>query len=409
MQYRDHSLYLENTPLADIARREGTPCYVYSRAAILERFQAYSQAFRDVAHKVCYAVKANGNLAILKLLSDAGAGFDIVSGGELFRVLQAGANPETVIFSGVGKTSQELDYALDHKIRSFNCESEPELVLIDALASRRNVQARVALRVNPDVDAATHPYISTGLREHKFGIDIAEAEAVYERARGLGNLVLDGVSCHIGSQIVDIAPMLQVFDKMIALVEHLRARGIPIRSLDLGGGLGVAYKTGDKTPSICEFIQSMCQRTAGHGLEILIEPGRSIVAEAGLLLTRVLYRKTNGDRQFVIVDAAMNDLIRPALYQSHHEIIPLRENNAGAITADVVGPVCESGDFLARDREMANVMPGDLLAVCTAGAYGFVSASNYNARPRPPEILVEDDRFRVVRKREKYEDLIRGE
>jgi diaminopimelate decarboxylase len=409
MQYRDHSLYMENIPLADIARREGTPCYVYSRAAILERFQAYSQAFRDVAHKVCYAVKANGNLAILKLLSDAGAGFDIVSGGELFRVLQAGANPETVIFSGVGKTSQELDYALDHKIRSFNCESEPELVLIDALASRRNVQARVALRVNPDVDAATHPYISTGLREHKFGIDIAEAEAVYERARGLGNLVLDGVSCHIGSQIVDIAPMLQVFDKMIALVERLRARGIPIRSLDLGGGLGVAYKTGDKTPSICEFIQSMCQRTAGHGLEILIEPGRSIVAEAGLLLTRVLYRKTNGDRQFVIVDAAMNDLIRPALYQSHHEIIPLRENNAGAITADVVGPVCESGDFLARDREMANVMPGDLLAVCTAGAYGFVSASNYNARPRPPEILVEDDRFRVVRKREKYEDLIRGE
>jgi diaminopimelate decarboxylase len=409
MEYRDQSLYLEDTPLADIARREGTPCYVYSRAAILERFQAYHQAFGDVPHKVCYAVKANGNLAILKLLADAGAGFDIVSGGELFRVLQAGADPETVIFSGVGKTSQELDYALDHKIRSFNCESEPELALIDALASRRNVQARVALRVNPDVDAATHPYISTGLRQHKFGINIAESGDVYGRALALGSLVLDGVSCHIGSQIVDIAPMLQVFDKMIALVERLRARGIPIRTLDLGGGLGVAYKPGDEAPSIRQFIQAMCQRTAGHGLEILIEPGRSIVAEAGLLLTRVLYRKTNGDRQFVIVDAAMNDLIRPALYQSYHEIVPLRQNQAGTITADVVGPVCESGDFLARDREIANVMPGDLLAVCTAGAYGFVSASNYNARPRPPEILVEGDRFRVIRKREKYEDLIRGE
>jgi diaminopimelate decarboxylase len=257
MEYRDHSLYMEDVPLADIARREGTPCYVYSRATILDRFQAYNQAFGDVPHKVCYAVKANSNLAILKLLAEAGAGFDIVSGGELFRVLEAGADPQTVIFSGVGKTSQELDYALEHQIRSFNCESEPELALIDALASRRDIQARVALRVNPDVDASTHPYISTGLSRHKFGIDIAEAEAVYERARALPNLVLDGVSCHIGSQITDIAPMLQVFEKMIALVERLRARGIPIRTLDLGGGLGVAYKTGDQALSICEFIQAM--------------------------------------------------------------------------------------------------------------------------------------------------------
>jgi diaminopimelate decarboxylase len=409
MDYRDHSLYLENTPLADIARREGTPCYVYSRAAILDRFNAYNQAFGDVPHKVCYAVKANSNLAILGLLAEAGAGFDIVSGGELFRVLQAGADPDTVVFSGVGKTSQELDYALEHNIRSFNCESEPELALIDALASRRGVKARVALRVNPDVDASTHPYISTGLREHKFGIDISQAEAVYGRALALTSLVLDGVSCHIGSQITDLAPMLQVFDKMIALVERLRARGIPIRTLDLGGGLGVAYKPGDQALSICEYVRAMCERTAGHELEILTEPGRSIVAEAGLLLTRVLYRKTNGEREFIIVDAAMNDLIRPALYQSHHEIVPVRENQAGTITADVVGPVCESGDFLARAREMPNAMPGDLLAVCTAGAYGFVAASNYNARPRPPEILVEDDHFRVIRKREKYEDLIRGE
>ncbi len=267
----------------------------------------------------------------------------------------------------------------------------------------------MALRVNPDVDASTHPYISTGLREHKFGIDISQAEAAYDRALALPSLILDGVSCHIGSQITDIAPMLQVFDKMIALVERLRARGIPIRTLDLGGGLGVAYKPGDLAMSICEYVRAMCQRTAGHDLEILIEPGRSIVAEAGLLLTRVLYRKTNGEREFIIVDAAMNDLIRPALYQSHHEIVPVRENQAGTITADVVGPVCESGDFLARARAMPNVMPGDLLAVCTAGAYGFVAASNYNARPRPPEILVEGDLFRVIRKRERYEDLIRGE
>jgi len=409
MQYRDQTLYLEEVPLADVARREGTPCYVYSRAGIVERLEAYDQAFGDVGHRVCYAVKANSNLAILKLLAAAGAGFDIVSGGELFRVLEAGADPSAVIFSGVGKRADELDYALEHRIRSFNCESEPELALIDSLAARRGAKAHIAVRVNPDVDAATHPYISTGLRKHKFGIDIHEAESVYERARALSNLVLDGVSCHIGSQIVEIEPMLEVFDKMVALVERLRASGFEIRTLDLGGGLGVPYKPGDKTLGICEFVQAMRKKVAGHGLEILIEPGRSIVAESGLLLTRVLYRKTNGDRQFIIVDAAMNDLIRPALYHAHHEIVPLRLNQAGTINADVVGPVCESGDFLARGREMANVLPGDLLAVCTAGAYGFVAASNYNSRPRPPEILVEGDRYRVVRKRETYQDLIRGE
>src|SRR5579864_913407 len=409
MEYRDQTLYCEEVALADIARREGTPAYVYSRAKILEKFRDYEEAFGEVPHRVCYAVKANGNLSILKLLAEAGAGFDIVSGGELFRVLKAGADPAGVIFSGVGKTAQELDYALEHGIRSFNCESEPELVLLGSLAARRGVQARVALRVNPDVDASTHPYISTGLRKHKFGIDISEAEGVYESAKALKNLVLEGVSCHIGSQILDIAPMVEVFDKMVALVECLRVQGLPIRSVDLGGGLGVPYKPGESAPDIGEYVRAMCERVAGHNLEILIEPGRSIVAEAGVLLTRVLYRKINGDRQFVIVDAAMNDLIRPALYHSHHEIIPLRQNQAGNITADVVGPVCETGDFLARGREIANVMPGDMLAVCTAGAYGFVAASNYNARPRAPEILVEGGKYRVIRKRESYEDLIRGE
>jgi diaminopimelate decarboxylase len=409
MPYRDQTLYMEETPLADVARREGTPSYVYSRAGILERLQAYQRAFGEVPHKVCYAVKANANLAILKLLAEAGAGFDIVSGGELFRVLKAGADPRSVIFSGVGKTAQELDYALEHDVRSFNCESEPELALLDSLAARRKRKARVAVRVNPDVDAATHPYISTGLKQHKFGIDIADAEAVYERARALENLVLEGVSCHIGSQILDIQPMLEVFEKMVALAQRLRARGWPIRTLDLGGGLGVPYKPGDLAPCIPDYVNAVRVKAAGHGLEILIEPGRSIVAEAGLLLTRVLYRKSNGGKEFVIVDAAMNDLLRPALYNSHHEILPLRQNQAGTITADVVGPVCETGDFLARGREMPNVMPGDLLAIRTAGAYSFVAASNYNARPRPPEILVEGATYRVVRKRETYEDLIRGE
>ena len=409
MEYREHTLYSEEVALLDIARREGTPSYVYSRAKILEKFRSYEEAFGDTPHRVCYAVKANGNLAILKLLAEAGAGFDIVSGGELFRVLEAGADPAAVVFSGVGKTAQELDYALEQRVRSFNCESEPEVALLGSLAARRGVQARVALRVNPDVDASTHPYISTGLRKHKFGIDIAESERVYERAIALPNVVLDGVSCHIGSQILDIAPMAEVFDKMVSLVGRLRGKGLPIRSLDLGGGLGVAYKPGEDAPNVRDYVCAIRERVQGHDLEILIEPGRSIVAEAGVLLTRVLYRKSNGDRQFVIVDAAMNDLIRPALYHSHHEIIPLRQNQVGTITADVVGPVCESGDFLARGREMANVMPGDLLAICTAGAYGFVAASNYNARPRAPEILVEGEKYRVIRRRENYQDLIQCE
>jgi diaminopimelate decarboxylase len=407
--YDGARLFCEQSDLTKIAEREGTPCYVYSSAAILEAFHAYDDAFGDTPHLVCYAVKANGNLAILQLLAQAGAGFDIVSGGELFRVLEAGGDPAKVIFSGVGKTVPEIDYALEHGIQAFNCESEPELALLDALAGRHGVMARVALRVNPDVDAATHPYISTGLREHKFGIDIAAAPGVYARARSLSNLLLEGVSCHIGSQILDTAPMLQAIDKMFALAERLRAEGIPIRSLDLGGGLGVAYKPGDSAPRIAPFIQAIREKASGTGLTLLIEPGRSIVAEAGALLTRVLNRKNNGTKEFVIVDAGMNDLIRPALYHSHHEIVPLRQNAPGTIVADVVGPVCETGDFLARDRTIANVLPGDLLAVCTAGAYGFVSSSNYNARPRPAEILVEGATHRVIRRRETHADLIRGE
>jgi len=407
--YRDNSLYCENVALADIARREGTPCYVYSKAHIADRLREYNTAFGPHPHRVCYAVKANSNLAILNLVASAGAGFDIVSSGELYRVMKAGGDPLCIVFSGVGKTSEEIDYALEHGIHGFNCESEAEISLINSLAVRRGVKARIALRVNPDVNAETHPYISTGLSKHKFGIAIAEAEQVYGRAKLLKGVVPDGVSCHIGSQLLDTGPMMDAFDKVIALVDRLRASGIPIRTLDLGGGLGVGYKAGEHAPMIAPFITELLSRVDGRDLEIMVEPGRSIVGEAGVLLARVLYRKMNGSKQFVIVDAAMNDLIRPALYHAHHEIIPVRRNETGTVVADIVGPVCESGDFLARHREIANVLPGDLVAVCTAGAYGFVLASNYNSRPRPAEVLVDGNSWRVVRKRETMEDLIRGE
>lgn len=407
--YQDRTLHCEQVPLPDIAARAGTPCYVYSQAGILERFRDYDETLAGLPHMVCYAVKANSNLAVLALLARAGAGFDIVSAGELYRVLKAGGAPERVVFSGVGKTPEEIEYALAAGIHSFNAESEDELRLIDALAARRGVRARAALRVNPDVEADTHPYIATGLREHKFGLDIAQAAAVFERAARLPHLALEGLSCHVGSQILDAAALLSPADRMLELLADLRASGFQVRTLDLGGGLGVAYRPQDRAPEIREFVRKLRAKLEGRDVLLMLEPGRSIVAEAGVLLTRVLYRKRTDSKEFVVVDAAMNDLIRPALYQSHHEILPVRAGARGVIVADVVGPVCETGDYLARDRPMANVLPGDLLAVATAGAYAFVAASNYNSRPRPPEVLVEGDRWRVVRERETYEDLIRRE
>jgi diaminopimelate decarboxylase len=407
--YSGQDLYCENVPLADIARQAGTPAYVYSSASILEKYRAYDEAFGSLPHEVCYAVKANSSLGILALLAKAGAGFDIVSGGELYRVIAAGGDPSKVVFSGVGKTSGEVDYALESGIHMFNCESAPELALIDALAARRGVKARFAIRVNPDVDASTHPYISTGLREHKFGIDIADAESVYEGTRDLPNLVAEGVSCHIGSQLMDTNPILEAIDRVLVLIARLRGKGFAIGHIDLGGGLGVAYQPNERAPEIRGFIAQALAKLAGSGLRVAIEPGRSIVGSAGVLLTRVLYRKHSGGKEFAIVDAAMNDLIRPALYRSHHEIIPLRKSARPEIVADVVGPVCETGDFLARGRKMANAAPGDYLAISTAGAYGFVQSSNYNSRTRGPEILVEGDRFRTIRARETYADLVRGE
>ena len=407
--YDQNDLCCEAMPLADIAGKAGTPCYVYSSRAISDNYRAYDEALAGVPHRICYAVKANSSLGVLALLASAGSGFDIVSGGELYRVLRAGGDPAGVVFSGVGKTAEEIEYALESGIHSFNCESEAELALIDALAARMRTEAHVAVRVNPDVDARTHPYIATGLRAHKFGIDIGEAEAVYQRGRGLRNVVMDGVSCHIGSQLLDTGPMIEAAGKMLTFVERLRALAIPIRSLDFGGGLGVWYRPGDPAPGIGSFVSQLRRKVEGTNLFILLEPGRSITAEAGALVTRVLYRKCAASKQFVIVDAAMNDLIRPSLYQSHHEIIPVRKTARPAVRADVVGPICESGDFLARDREIADVLPGDLLAVATAGAYGFAAASNYNSRPRAAEILVEGSAWRIIRARETYADLVRGE
>ena len=407
--YSANDLYCEQVPLADLAAHVGTPAYVYSSQTLLQNFHAYEDAFGDLPHTVCYAVKANSSLGVLSLLAKAGAGFDIVSGGELYRVLQAGGDPAKVVFSGVGKTASEVEFALASGIHSFNCESEAELALIDSLAARRGVTAGYSLRVNPDVDASTHPYISTGLTEHKFGIPIADAREVYERARRFRNLTANGVSCHIGSQILDPAPILEALDKVLTLAVDLRAAGLPIAHLDLGGGLGIAYRKGDQPTPISTFIANLKQRLGQAGLAVMVEPGRSIAGPAGILLARVLYRKKNGDKEFIIVDAAMNDLIRPALYRAHHEIIPVRRNPLPTVIADVVGPVCETGDFLARDRQMANVMPGDFVAVCSAGAYGFVQASNYNSRPRAPEVLVEGATWRIIRCRETYQDLVRGE
>jgi diaminopimelate decarboxylase len=402
-------LFCEGVDLTEVAGQAGTPCYVYSAGALRRAYGVFEEGLAGAPHLVCFAVKANGNLAVLRLLAEAGAGFDIVSGGELFRVLKAGADPAKVVFSGVGKTREEIEAALEAGIHSFNCESEAELLLLSSLAQRMGRTARAAIRVNPDVDAATHPYISTGLKRHKFGIDIAEAEELYARAAALPGLALEGASCHIGSQLLDVAPLIEAAERMAALVERLRARGIAVRFLDLGGGLGVPYRKEDSWPDVARYLAAVRGIAERLGVELLLEPGRFIAGPAGALLARVLYRKSGGGKEFLIVDASMTELIRPALYEAHHEMLPLRQTGRGTFVADIVGPVCESSDFLAEEREIENLLPGDFLAVMTAGAYGFVMASNYNARPRPCEVLVDGDAWKVVRQRERLEDLVRGE
>ena len=410
--YRAGRLHCEGVPAEQIAAAVGTPAYVYSRATIEHNFRRFDRAFGDYPHTICYSVKANSNLAVLRLLARLGAGFDIVSAGELHRVLRAGGDPRGVAFSGVGKTEAEMDAALEAGIHLFNAESEEELKRIARRARHARRRPRVGLRVNPDVDARTHPYIATGLRQHKFGVEFSRAEAIYLRAAKLAGLEVAGISCHIGSQILDMAPFLEALEKLLELAERLRRHGLRIRYLDLGGGLGVPYRLGETGPDVAEFARRVVELICSAGrarYHILVAPGRSIVGEAGVLLTRVLYRKRNGKKNFLVVDAAMNDLMRPALYGSYHEIRPLVQEARREVVTDVVGPVCESGDFFAQDRQLPAARPGELLAVFTAGAYVASLASNYNSRPLLPEVLVEGKTFRVVRDRETYEDLTRLE
>ena len=407
--YIDDIFCCHEVPLETIAEQAGTPSYVYSGDAIRENYRAYDRALAGLEHDIHYAVKANSSLGILSLLAEEGAGFDIVSGGELYRVLKAGGDPSRVVFSGVGKTGEELRYALEQGTGRFNCESDGELRLLRELAAQVGRKPEVSLRVNPDIDAETHPYIATGLREHKFGIGLAEAERIYRQAAELHPLRLNGIGCHIGSQIFNIGAFAEALQRVLELAGRLRGFGVPIEALDLGGGLGVEYETGKQSPSIADYGRMLCAALAGANFRLSIEPGRSIVGQAGVLLTRVLYRKAGEGKVFAIVDAAMNDLIRPALYRAHHEVLPVRRGGRPVELTDVVGPVCESGDFLAKGRAMPRAEPGDLLAIATTGAYGFVLASNYNSRPRAAEALVEGGSVRIVRRREIWEDLIRGE
>jgi len=407
--YLGDRLYAEGVALADIAEKFGTPCYVYSRAHIEAQWRAFDQAFGVRDHLVCYAVKANSNLGLLNVLARLGSGFDIVSVGELERVLAADGDPGKVVFSGVGKGVHEIERALEAGIACFNVESEAELVVLNEVAARLGRHAPVSLRINPDVDAKTHPYISTGLKESKFGIPMSEARAAYHVARQLTHLRIVGVDCHIGSQLTELAPFADALERVLALVDQLAADGMPLQHLDLGGGLGIRYRD-EQPPAPGEYVAAFLQKLDAHGdryrhLKLLIEPGRAIVGNAGVLLTRVQYLKHAEAKNFAIVDAAMNDLMRPALYDAWQDIMPVLKRVGAAQQYDVVGPVCESGDFLGQDRTL-KVQAGDLLAVCSAGAYGASMSSNYNTRPRAPEVMVDGERFHVVRRRETIEELL---
>ncbi|WP_166269642.1 diaminopimelate decarboxylase [Marinobacter caseinilyticus] len=406
--YRNGQLFAEDVAVEDIAARYGTPAYVYSRATLERHYRAYDEALADRPHLVCYAVKANSNLAVLNVLARLGAGFDIVSAGELERVLRAGGDPSRVVFSGVGKQPWEMRRALEVGVRCFNVESDTELDRLNLIAGELGVKAPVSLRVNPDVDAGTHPYISTGLKENKFGIDIIEAPAVYARAATLPNLNIIGVDCHIGSQLTTVTPFLDALDRVLALIDRLAESGIQIRHLDMGGGLGVTYDQ-EQPPLPSDYVTRLNERLGDRPLELVLEPGRSIAANAGILLTRVEFLKCTEHRNFAIIDAAMNDLIRPALYSAWQAIVPARQrDDVEEKTWDLVGPVCETGDFLGKDRPL-RLAPGDLLAVRSAGAYGFVMSSNYNSRNRPPELMVDGNEVHVVRQRETLDDQLRLE
>ena len=404
---QDGNLFIERTSLAAVASEFGTPCYVYSKAAISNNFLAYQSALAEKEHLICYAVKANSNIAVLQTLALLGAGFDIVSIGELERVLRAGGDPSKVVFSGVAKTASEMQRALELGIHCFNVESEAELELLNSTAASCDAIAAVSLRVNPDVDAQTHPYISTGLKENKFGIDINLAPQVYQRAAQMANITVVGVDCHIGSQLVDIAPFVAALERLLALVDELAELGITLQHIDIGGGLGVRYDN-EQPPTPQNYMSEILPLLKDRSETLVLEPGRSITANAGVMLTQVQYLKSNGEKNFAIVDAAMNDMIRPALYQAWMDIQPINAGSSESAVYDVVGPVCETGDFLAKDRPLA-ISAGDYLCLMSAGAYGFVMSSNYNSRPRAPEVMVDGDQVHLVRRRETIADLLSGE
>jgi diaminopimelate decarboxylase len=407
--YKNGELYCEDVPVKTVAQRVGTPFYLYSSKTLANHFKAFDSAFAGVPHLICFAVKSNSNSAVLRLLAREGAGADIVSGGELFRALRAGVEPRKIVYAGVGKRRDEIEYALKVGILMFNVESREELLALDRAASEMHATARIALRVNPDIDPKTHAYISTGLKENKFGIPIEHALEHYQTANSLANVEIVGVHQHIGSQITEVQPFVDALEKLIGFVKELRAAGVSISHINIGGGLGITYK--DETPPLPKDVaQAVQPLLKSSGCTIVMEPGRAIVGNAGILVTSALYHKESGEKRFLIVDAGMNDLIRPSLYEAYHEIRPVIEPaSPERAVYDVVGPICESGDFLAKDRELPAIKQGELLAVMGGGAYGFSMSSNYNSRPRVAEVMVKGHEFHIVHERETYNDLVKGE
>ncbi len=407
-QYKEDELYCEDVPVRVIAEKIGTPCYIYSLATLSHHFMTFDSAFINVSHLTCYSVKANSNIAILKLFGSMGGGVDIVSGGELYRARKAGIPPERIVYSGVGKTVEEIDFALREKILMFNIESTQELKQINRRAEKTGTRPSVSLRVNPDIDPNTHPYISTGMKRNKFGISVDSALQAYEEAKDLKNIDIVGLDCHIGSQLTDVTPFVDALKRLRSLIDRLRQKGAHIKYLDLGGGLGIVYDQ-ESPPQPHEYARALLRELEDINCTLIFEPGRVIVGNAGLLVTKVLYTKRTQAKNFIITDGAMNDLIRPSLYGSYHHIQPVARSLKETEIVDVVGPICESGDFLARDRGLPMPESGDYLAVMSAGAYGFTMSSNYNSRPRAPEVLVKGGQFSVIRERETWEDLVRPE
>jgi diaminopimelate decarboxylase len=407
--YRRNKLYVEQVSIERIVKKVGTPVYVYSRKQLLTAYSSYRKAFRRIPHLICYALKANSNLALLRLLAKEGSGADIVSGGELFRAFKAGIPPGRIVFAGVGKTAEEIELALRRRIFAIHIESEQELDLVNKVAKKLRTRAPVSFRVNPDVDAKTHPYISTGLRKHKFGIPIEESAALYEKASRLSHVRVEGMHIHLGSQILGVEPFEDAVRKTLSLVDRLAVAGIEVRHLDIGGGLGVNYESADAVADPLALAEVMERLWKGRKLLLILEPGRSIVASSGMLVMKVLFTKQNYGKHFVIVDAAMNDFLRPSLYGAFHQIIPAQKYRRPVVSCDVVGPVCETGDFFAHDRELPECRPGEILILMHAGAYGYSMSSNYNSRKRPPEVLVDGRLFYTIRRRETDHDLLHGE